>query len=148
MEEEVGVRIANSMGLVISGIQQCLTTPLVVTKCPTRAAGLAWTSAGPWMNICSNALNRALISCASALYLSINTGFPQLVLKQKTKQKALKNPTTDLVCLSTWACAGKSPCQPEQGPSTLASHSSHSHFNLWHLTFPFKGPLSLLPAEK
>lgn len=41
MEKEVGVRIAHSMGLVISAIQQCLTTPTVVTKCPTRAAGQA-----------------------------------------------------------------------------------------------------------
>lgn len=45
---------------------------------------------GPWMNISSKTMNRPPTSCASALSLSINTGFPQLALKQKAKQRSLK----------------------------------------------------------
>lgn len=44
----------------------------------------------PWIKICNNAVNRALVSCASAHILSINAGFPQPALKQKPEQKSLK----------------------------------------------------------
>lgn len=41
----------------------------------------------PWMSICSNAVNRALISCASALFLSINT----VCLQDKTKSLKIQH---------------------------------------------------------
>lgn len=109
----------------------------MVIQCPLWAAGQAWTPAMDPRRIFAAML---WTEPWSAPLLSINISFPQACFKiTEDRVKAPRNATGDQVYASARACAGTSPCWPEQGPSASACPSSHPHFQCVKPSLSFQG---------
>lgn len=89
----------------------------MLTKGPARTAVQAYICHRPWINVCISGVNRALISCASALFLSIRDDFPQLAINQtslKIQQQILSVSEHKSVQTSHLASLNRLP-QPQSG---------------------------------